>query len=308
MCALDLDAPVLIVGSASTGNTLLGVMLDRHSHFACGPELYAFDKKQIYGSFARVKRKFPEWLRSGLLSDGQIDTPDFFHAHDAYFCDREWLSALAEQSVSLRDLFDRFFRHYLDRRSKFRWVEKTGSNVYCLDKILELYPSARVIHTVRDGRDVMCSLAKRNATPYHAASHWLYHTSAALAWRGVAFLDRHSHFACGPELYAFDKKQIYGSFARVKRKFPEWLRSGLLSDGQIDTPDFFHAHDAYFCDREWLSALAEQSVSLRDLFDRFFRHYLDRRSKFRWVEKTGSNVYCLDKILELYPSARVIHN
>ena len=180
---LQVDRPVFIVGSASSGTTLLGVMLDRHSQFACGPELYAFDKRQIYQPLPVVRRHFERWLRRGLVSDGQIDTPDFFHSREAYFCDHDRLVALMGEAESLREFFDAFFRNYLQQRGKPRWVEKTGSNGYQLEHILKLYPLARVIHLVRDGRDVVCSLLKRDPRPYHAVSHWLYNVSAALAWR-----------------------------------------------------------------------------------------------------------------------------
>ena len=179
----QVDRPVLIVGSASSGTTLLGVMLDRHSALACGPELYAFDKNQIYRPWPAVQRNFAKWLQRGLVSDGQIDTPDFFHSRRAYFCDADRLEGWMRGAESLRGFFDAFFLNYLRQRGKLRWVEKTGSNGYCLGNILNLYTRARIIHLVRDGRDVVCSLLRRDPRPYHAVSHWLYNVSAALAWR-----------------------------------------------------------------------------------------------------------------------------
>ncbi len=197
----QVDRPVFIVGSASSGTTLLGVMLDRHSAFACGPELYALDKRQIYQPLAVVQRNFAMWLKRGLVSDGQIDTPDFFHSRPAYFCDADLLVRWMREAESLRRFFDTFFLHYLRERGKSRWAEKTGSNGSCLGDILKLYPRARIIHLVRDGRDVVCSLLRRDPRPYHAVSHWLYNVSAALAWRGhPAYLEvRYETLAAQPE-------------------------------------------------------------------------------------------------------------
>jgi len=183
MPVFDLHRPVFIVGAASSGTTLLGVMLDRHSQFACGPELYALDKRHLYRAFPQVQDRFESWLRHGLVSDGQIDTRDFFHSPDAYFCDRDRLVQLMRAATGLREFLDAFVQQYLDQRGKQRWVEKTGSNAYYLDEILRLYPLAKVIHIVRDGRDVVCSLLRRDPRPFHAVSHWLYNASAAIAWR-----------------------------------------------------------------------------------------------------------------------------
>jgi protein-tyrosine sulfotransferase len=199
--AAQVDRPAFIIGSASSGTTLLGIMLDRHSAFACGPELYAFDKRQLYQPLSVVQRNFGKWLKRGLVSDGQIDTPDFFHSRPAYFCDADRLVRWMRAADSLRGFFDAFFLHYLQQRGKLRWAEKTGSNGYYLGHILKLYPLARVIHLVRDGRDVTCSLLRRDPRPYHAVSHWLYNVSAALTWRGhPAYLEvRYESLAAQPE-------------------------------------------------------------------------------------------------------------
>lgn len=199
--ALDLSRPVFIVGSGSSGTTLLGVMLDRHSQFACGPELYALNKRQVYGPWRHVRARFAEWLEAGLLSNGQVDVEDFFHSRGAYFCDGGRLAEWARQADSLRDFFDTFCTNYLTQRSKARWVEKTGSNGYYLRHILKLYPRARIVHMVRDGRDAVCSLLGRDPRPYHCVSHWLYNVAAALAWRGhPAYIEiKYEDLATTPE-------------------------------------------------------------------------------------------------------------
>ena len=39
-----------------------------------------------------------------------------------------------------------------------RWAEKTPQNIRHLDWILERFPEASVVHVIRDGRDVVCSM------------------------------------------------------------------------------------------------------------------------------------------------------
>lgn len=59
---------------------------------------------------------------------------------------------------SLRNFCNRCFDTYLARRKKLFLVEKSVDHALHLDTILRIYPGAKIVHLVRDGRDVACSL------------------------------------------------------------------------------------------------------------------------------------------------------
>jgi poly-gamma-glutamate synthesis protein (capsule biosynthesis protein) len=178
------DTPFLIVGAGSSGSTLLSVLLDKHPLIACGPEISVFNKREIYGDYSHFQKLLPKWIEYGLATDGQAEYREFFFNLDAYFLSKELLINLALKTNSLRSFFDAFFGIYLDKRNKEIWGEKTGSNAYCIREFKKLYPKARIIHIVRDGRDVVCSLLRRpNNSPYHCVSHWLFNASSAIAAR-----------------------------------------------------------------------------------------------------------------------------
>ena len=181
---MSCEKPIFILGAGSSGTTLLGVMLDRHSEVACGPEVYLFDKAELYGEFCEVKGKMFDWIDEGVMGDGQIDTPSFFFNREAYGFDSDGLKKMIGGCDDLRGIGDGFFDRFLERQGKKIWAEKTGSNAYCMDAILKLYPEARLVHLVRDGRDVACSMQKRCGSMYHSVSHWLYNVSASVKWRG----------------------------------------------------------------------------------------------------------------------------
>lgn len=182
---LALDRPILIGGSSSSGTSLLSVLLDTHPAIGCGPELSVFNKARLYGDFTLVRRQIAQWIEHGVSTDGFTEYRPFFFKREAYGATPERLTALATDASSLREFFDAFFSSYLQTRGKHIWAEKTPSNVYCFRHFLELYPCGNVIHVIRDGRDVLCSLMARFRCAYRSASTWLYNVAAGLACRGL---------------------------------------------------------------------------------------------------------------------------
>lgn len=180
------EEPFLIIGAGSSGTTLLSMLLDKHPLIACGPELSIFNKRKIYIDFKKFQYYFPLWLQRGLSTDGQAEYREFFFNLDAYFFQRDDIITLVRKAHGYREFFDCFFARYLTKRGKSIWGEKTGSNTYCVREFVKLYPKARIIHLVRDGRDAVCSLMRRpQNSAFHSVSHWLYNVSAAIAYKDM---------------------------------------------------------------------------------------------------------------------------
>lgn len=87
--------------------------------------------------------------------------PHLTEDHDALF------DALAEEvcrspqmtiGVHYRRLFDRLAEHF----GKRQWVERSGALLW-VDDLQSLFPDARFVHIVRDGRDVALSMQEHNS-------------------------------------------------------------------------------------------------------------------------------------------------
>ncbi len=123
------DDAVFILGCGRSGTTLLREMLARHSRIACGPET------AILCDIVNPSRLAAEW---------RID-------------EREIRRQMREAPSVVR-FAEAFFRADARRQGKPRWADKTPRNVRVLPRLLAQFPRARVIHVIRDGRDVACSL------------------------------------------------------------------------------------------------------------------------------------------------------
>ncbi|CAN5740622.1 sulfotransferase [soil metagenome] len=164
---------IVIGGSPRSGTTLLRRILDQHPGLCCGPEMNLF-----------IPFRFelePLAVLSGIP--------------------RQELAAMFRASPSQGALIDAVGTRYRRLRGKPRWVEKTPRNVRHFGWVLERFPEARLIHVIRDGRDVACSSAEHpdrrwvagrwvwQLHPRPVADHaraWVTDTSAGMRFRGDA--------------------------------------------------------------------------------------------------------------------------
>jgi protein-tyrosine sulfotransferase len=121
---------IVIGGTPRSGTTLVRRILDRHPSLCCGPETSIL-------------------LPAGMRLD-QVAT--------AYAWPVDDLRTMMAQSPSQGAFVDAFASRYRRQRGRPRWAEKTPLNVLSFDWVLERFPDARLVHVVRDGRDVVCSM------------------------------------------------------------------------------------------------------------------------------------------------------
>ena len=143
--------PLFVVGHPRSGTTWLTQLLGAHPRFASGSETHLFN---YY--LERLLVDHERWL------------------HD--WVDDDELHALVGDFVA------GVFQAAIDRKGKARVVEKTPTHRLWVKEIRRLFPDARFIHCVRDGRDVALSMQERRRRP---GADWIPATLPACArrWR-----------------------------------------------------------------------------------------------------------------------------
>lgn len=121
---------VIIGGCGRSGTTLLRVLLDTHSQIACGPE-------------------------SQLFLPIKVDLNDL---SKKFNMNLEILESMQKKSQSKTQFIEMFLNAYLQLMNKKIWADKTSRNIHRLHYILKHFPNAKIIHMIRNGKDVVSSL------------------------------------------------------------------------------------------------------------------------------------------------------
>jgi hypothetical protein len=166
--------PVFVGGHPRSGTTLLGSMIGAHSKCICTPE-------------SQFKTRA---LRQSSRGD-RVDIRTAFHLIKADWRFKIWSldidSVPYDELHSHQDLILRIVKAYGEKFGKPDagiWVDHTPSNVKNAATLLELFPGAKFIHIVRDGRAVASSIMPLDwgaNTINSAARSWVKRLSQYLA-------------------------------------------------------------------------------------------------------------------------------
>lgn len=246
---------VLLVGAPRSGTTWLQSMLGAHASVASPQETDLFRRylEPLTQAWRWQLRGGPEaWAKRRFKG-----LPAVLTAEEFTEVARGLLGAILEKAAALEP-------------GATVVVEKSPSHSLCGEVVAELAPQARVVHLVRDGRDVVSSLLAASEgwgrwwaprTFPHAARSWVEHVHGArqIAALGVATLEvryeelvrrdtgvlREVHAFCGLEVGEQECAGLYESFSfeRMSGAAPPRLlvggEFGTAAQGRAEPEGFF---------------------------------------------------------------------
>lgn len=136
-----------IVGSARSGTTLLRMMLNAHPRVAVPPEsrfvveLYTGSDEVVVADFLRSLEAHKRWSTWGVPITSVADQLG------------------GKQSAPYAEALEACYRAFAATRDKNLYGDKTPRYVEHIELLHRLWPQARFVHLVRDGREVALSYA-----------------------------------------------------------------------------------------------------------------------------------------------------
>jgi hypothetical protein len=189
----SVSTPVpFLVGSGRTGLTLLRVMFDSHPEMAMAHEArFLPHMASKRGSYER-----PGGVDLGRFVD---DLYGFSHFRRLQLARPELENALAAMAPSsFSDAVRAVWELYVSSRGKKRYGEKAPLHISHMPLLADLFPEARFVHVIRDGRDVaMAYIDAEQAAPRDiawAAFHWRLRVSHGREAGGRLGPDRYREF------------------------------------------------------------------------------------------------------------------
>lgn len=144
--------PFFILGSGRNGSTLLASTLSQYQNIHIPPEQfvlpYAIMKFRLFNFFSWKRLMKIIW--NDYNKEENTTNWKFYHED-------------LKDSKSLRGILDKIYSSSTNKKFKI-WGDKTPQNTYFIKHIFPVYPHAKYIFIIRDGRDVVNSLVKMMST------------------------------------------------------------------------------------------------------------------------------------------------
>ena len=158
--------PIFVGGSSRSGTNAVAHLLGRSARFQLIPREVGFHAVPeglvgyIRGRFGRdelVDRLRRRWWRvipGAVGFEGVVTREQLAAALD------EFAAAPPDPLAAGRALVKSLLDPVAAAAGKPSWVEKSTQTVVAAPVLLEMFPDAGIVHVVRDGRDVACSIAR----------------------------------------------------------------------------------------------------------------------------------------------------
>lgn len=243
--------PLFLVGLPRSGTTFLQRVLGAH------PRILLTDETAVFLQLADLVTKSRRGVVEGIY---------FGKSHGEL-----WAETLRRHA---KNLFDEFYTAIARKENKENlayWGDKHPHYCNCMDFLYQLYPDAIFLLSLRDPRDVACSLARLNSVPLRQA----------IAGTGIFLSRYYDFFQRHPEVVPFrifyeslvkDPKTTFLKILEFLRlpwssEMENALRIWVERDAHV-APDIQQPYDFSTNTEKWRQVFSSEDVAFAaDIFE-----------------------------------------
>lgn len=304
----------IIVGTGRCGSTLLSNIISQHPDILVLSEFFtSLDFARKYGQRMLTGKDFSKILDCGLRSQGDLKkitqhlhTPEIVyetssedvwergsHYTDGVIPDLILipLSALSKEPENLFDSVLRYtdslpdallgehyrtlFHWLMGQFDKQVWIERSGGTIAHLPELLELFPSARILHIHRNAIDTSVSMQRHNHFRLRAFRHENMRTKSGVSWADLREEDLRNDHPISARL-----KDIMDCEVPLNVFGKEWNEAILRGGRAIQNLDKLHYKEVRFEDLMEAPAVVLEEIS------KFF----ELPSSAGWIDKAVKTI------------------
>lgn len=173
---------IFVVGNSRSGTTMLGRMLGRNSEVFSFPELHLFGPHIAHGKEENVLSKAEVIEAYCWLMD--VSRNGFHHERNLKKYSEEATqiaSSINTTNFTAWEVYRSYVIYESNRHQKTIPCEDLPGNIFKLEQILRRFPDAKIIHIVRDPRDVVLSQKNRHKRR-KMGGHYVSRKEALRVW------------------------------------------------------------------------------------------------------------------------------
>lgn len=257
------DRPIIVVGCARSGTTLLQSMIHAHPRLAMPPEnrfmMKLYSERTNYGDL-----RTPEGVEK--LADALCEKGT--KLKDLGLTRADVRARLHETPATLGSMVGSVLQSYAELHGRARWGDKRPNYIQFVDRVMALFPDAQLVHIIRDGRDSAASLL---TMPW-----WDHGYMAAVAkWKDAIIAGNQARADYGSDsYYEFRYEDLTADPETALRGLCEYLgedfHEAMLEPHRISdlTPDYKVWHEGLdkpvnqTAVKRWQQDLTEEQVAL----------------------------------------------
>jgi len=236
--------PFFIIGAHRSGTTLLRYILSR------SPRVHVPPESDFIAHFFHRRTTRPLSVAEASRRLEQV-----FQSHRYRLFAREWagrpptveLVCPDGRPCTPRQFVDRLFTAYARQRGATRWGDKSPAYCAHMPLLADLFPKARFVHLIRDGRDAALSMVEKwgrlewHVDLFYAARQWARRVEAARATGRTLGDDRYMEVRY-EDLAADPQRQLQHICDFLAEPFdPAMLSPQQDVKDDIETDNPFHA-------------------------------------------------------------------